>query len=112
VQPTLLVFAQVNAEHVVLPIGEDAVSLFDLPNAEQDNLPHRRQRLGLQDIRSDHGTITLAQHGVETSCGWREFRTLLRLPHLIDGLSADPDGIAFAGLRKVQHLFRQVLAQR
>jgi hypothetical protein len=94
----------------VLQIGENAVSLFGLPNAEQDNLPHRRQRLGLQNICSDHGTTTLAQHGAETSCGCREFPTLL-LRHLIDGLNADHNRIAFTGLHEFQHQFCQVFAQ-
>jgi hypothetical protein len=71
---------------------------------------HRRQRLGLQNIRSDHGTTTLAQHGAETSCGCREFRTLL-LRHLIDGLNADHNRIAFSGLHEFQHQFCQVFAQ-
>ena len=34
VQPPLLFSTQVNAKHVVLPVGEDAISLFGLPNAE------------------------------------------------------------------------------
>jgi len=46
VQPPFLFSAEANAEHVVLPIGEDARSLFCLPNAEEKYLHQRRKRLG------------------------------------------------------------------
>jgi len=61
VQLLLLFSAQMDAEHVVLPVGEDTVSLLGLPNAEEDHLHHRRYRFGTQNISSDHGTTTQAQ---------------------------------------------------
>ena len=36
---------------------------------------------------------------------------LLQLPHLMDSLNADHDGIAFTGLHEFQHQFCQVFAK-
>jgi len=36
----LLFFAQMNAEHVVLPIGEDASPVFGLSDPKEKDIPH------------------------------------------------------------------------
>jgi hypothetical protein len=61
VEAPLLVSAEMNAEHVLLPVREDAVSLFGLPNSEEEHLPHGREGFRSQNIGFNHGTITQAQ---------------------------------------------------
>jgi hypothetical protein len=102
-QPPLLVLAKTNAEYV-LPIGQDARSLLRLRNSEEQNHPHWRDGLNSHEFAFDHGTTTQAQPrlALKTTVVNGRF-PLLRLPHLIDGLNADHDGIAFTGLHEVQH---------
>jgi hypothetical protein len=61
VELAFLIVGQMYAENVLLPIRQNAVSSFSLPNSEKQHPPHRRQRLKSQKIAFGHGTTTQAQ---------------------------------------------------
>jgi len=59
------VSAEMNAEHVLLPVREDAVSLFGLPNSEEEHLPHGREGFRSQRIE----VAAMTTHDSSTSLG-------------------------------------------